>query len=81
MKEAEANGTIKVMEWNTTAWSRNSLQLNQATKDEELRALFQDVNFRHALSIAVDREQICALVDDGFSVPSQSAPQEGPGRL
>ncbi len=77
MKEAEANGTIKVMEWNTTAWSGNAIQLNQATKDEELRALFQDVNFRHALSIAVDREQICALVDDGFSVPSQSAPQEG----
>lgn len=77
MKEAEANGTIKVMEWNNTAWAGNALQLNQATKDDELRALFQNVDFRHALSIAVDRAQICALVDDDFSVPSQSAPQEG----
>lgn len=77
MKEAEANGTIKVMEWNNTAWAGNTLQLNQATKDDELRALFQNVDFRHALSIAVDRAQICALVDDDFSVPSQSAPQEG----
>lgn len=77
MKEAEAKGAIRVMEWNNTAWAGNSLQLNQATKDEELRALFQNVDFRHALSIAVDRTQICALVDDDFSVPSQSAPQEG----
>lgn len=77
MKEAEANGTIKVMEWNNTAWAGNALQLNQATKDDELRALFQNVDFRQALSIAVDRAQICALVDDDFSVPSQSAPQEG----
>ena len=77
MKEAEQKGIVKVNEWNNTAWAGNRIQLNQAVKDEDLRALFQDINFRHALSIAVDRAEISALVDDGFSVPSQSAPQEG----
>lgn len=77
LKEAEAAGRIKVNEWTNTAWNGNAVQLNQATKDEDLRALFQNVDFRHALSIAVDRQAICDLVDDGFSEPSQSAPQPG----
>lgn len=77
LKEAEADGRVKVNEWNNTAWNGNSVQLNQAVKDEDLRELFQNINFRHALSVAVDRQEICELVDDGFSSPSQSAPQEG----
>lgn len=77
LKEAEAAGRVKVNEWNNTAWNGNAVQLNQAVKDEDLRALFQDVRFRQALSVAVDRQAICDLVDDGFSEPSQSAPQLG----
>ncbi len=70
-------GGYKLVEWGNTKWNGQSMQLNQAIQDEDLRALFQNVDFRHALSIAVDRETICALIDDGFSTPSQSAPQLG----
>ena len=77
LKEAEADGRVKVNMWNNTAWAGNAIQLNQSTKDDNERALFQNINFRHALSVAVNREDICELVDDGFSTPSQSAPQEG----
>lgn len=76
-KQAEAKGNVKVNMWNNTSWSGQAIQLNQAVQDDDLRALFQNINFRHALSVAVDRQVICDLVDDGFSVPSQSAPQEG----
>lgn len=71
------NDGVLLVEWKTPAWSKQSLQLNQAIQDEDLRALFQNIKFREALSICVNREQIVELVDNGVSTPAQSAPFEG----
>ncbi len=53
------------------------MQLNQTVEDPKLRALFQNKDFRKALSIAADREEICSLVFDGFSEPTQASPASG----
>jgi len=72
-----SEATCQLVEWGSTAWSSQSMQLNLAVKDDNKRALFQDVNFRHALSIAINREQIAQLVDNGYTTPAQSSPSEG----
>lgn len=73
----KATADIALVEWTSTDWASQSMQLNLAIQDEDLRALFQNVNFRHALSIAVDRDQIAQLVDNGYTEPAQSAPGAG----
>ena len=66
-----------ITEWSSPAWSSQSMQLNLAVQDEDKRPLYQNINFRHALSIAVNRQQIADIVDQGFTKPAQSAPGEG----
>lgn len=68
---------IELVEWSSVAWASQSMQLNLAIMDEDLRALFQNVEFRHALSIAVNRDQIVELVDEGYTEAAQSAPGAG----
>ena len=77
LMDNQQSGGYRLVEWGETKWAGHAIQLNQAIQDEKLRGLFQNVNFRHALSIAVNRQQICDLVDDGFSVPRQSSPADG----
>ena len=72
-----ATADQELVEWSSTGWTSQSMQLNLAVKDELKRPLFQDVNFRHALSIIVDRNQIAQLIDNGYTEPAQSAPSEG----
>lgn len=72
-----SDADVNLVEWSTTGWSSQSMQLNQAILDLDLRALFQNVNFRHALSIAVNRAQIVELVDKGYTTASQAAPAPG----
>lgn len=67
----------ELVEWSSVAWASQSMQLNLATKDLNKRALFQNVNFRKALSIAVNREQVAELVDQGYTEPAQSSPGAG----
>ncbi|MBQ8202121.1 MAG: ABC transporter substrate-binding protein [Clostridia bacterium] len=73
----DATAAVELIEWSSVDWASNSIQLNQAIKDEDLRALFQNVKFRQALSIAVNREQIVELVDNGYTEAAQSAPAAG----
>lgn len=74
-----ASGGYELIEWQTTSWDakESEIQLNQTVKDEKIRELFQNKDFRQALSIAVDREEYAELVSDGFSTPKQSSPSEG----
>ncbi|MBQ5771803.1 MAG: ABC transporter substrate-binding protein, partial [Clostridia bacterium] len=72
-----SDSEVELVEWSSVAWASQSMQLNLAIKDEDLRKLFQNVEFRHALSIAVNREQIVELVDDGYTEAAQSAPGAG----
>ena len=68
---------VTLVEWSSVAWASQSMQLNQATKDLNKRALFQNVNFRKALSLAVNRQQIVELVDGGYTEAAQSSPGAG----
>lgn len=72
-----SDANVNLVEWSSTSWTSQSMQLNLAVKDDLKRPLFQDVNFRHALSIIVDRNQIAQLIDNGYTEPAQSAPGEG----
>jgi peptide/nickel transport system substrate-binding protein len=66
------------VEWATTDWSSQiSLSLCQTVKDLDKRALFQDVRFREALSISVDRDMLNATLMNGQSKPAQASPSEG----
>ncbi len=73
----EKGSNVTLVEWSSTGWCSQSMQLNLAVQDEAKRALFQNVDFRHALSIAIDRAQICEIIDGGYTDPAQSAPSAG----
>ena len=72
-----SDASVNLVEWSSTSWTSQSMQLNLAVKDEAKRALFQNVDFRHAISLLIDRQQISQLIDNGYTSPAQSAPPEG----
>ena len=51
-----------------------SMMFNLTHPNEAMRAVFQDVRFRQAMSVAIDREEINELIYFGLATPSQSAP-------
>ncbi len=77
LKENEDKGGYHIFMYSNTEWASQALQLNQTVTDENLRALFQDIRFREALSVAANREDICEIVYDGLVVPQQSSIPEG----
>jgi peptide/nickel transport system substrate-binding protein len=61
-------------------WMPNSfgnIMFNFTTADEVKRELYNDVNFRRALSVAIDREEIIKLIYKGGVFASQVAPMRG----
>ena len=62
----------RILEWPTGIGSDAALFFNQSTPDLVLRGLFQDLRFRQALSLAIDREEINQLVFDGQGQPRQA---------
>lgn len=77
LKENEDKGNYRIYTYSNTEWASQALQLNQTVADENLRALFQDIRFREALSVAANREDICEIVYDGLVNPQQSSIPEG----
>jgi peptide/nickel transport system substrate-binding protein len=70
--------THTIVPWFRPEWqSGPALALCQTVQDPDKRALFQDVRFREALSISVDRNLINATLMSGQSKPAQAAPAEG----
>ena len=61
----QERGDYRILEWPTGIGSDAALFFNQSTPDLVLRELFQDLRFRQALSLAIDREEINQLVFDG----------------
>lgn len=68
---------ITVNAWVSAAWSdmASQLQLNQTAEDMQKRELFQNKDFRQALSIAVDRTEVVGLLTEGWIEGAQAAPQ------
>ncbi len=58
-------------------WGGVQVTFNYTHKDSNYANLFNNVKFRQAISIAVDRAQVSELLSDGFLLPGQCAPQEG----
>ncbi len=77
LKENQKMGGYELYSWSTNFWTNMGLELNQAVKDDKLRKLFQDIRFREALSVAVDRNLYTEIVTDGFGIPQQAAPPKG----
>ena len=66
------------VQWVTADWSSPpALSLCQTVMDLDKRALFQDIRFREALSISVDRDLMNATLMNGQTKPAQAAPAEG----
>ena len=58
-------------------WGGVKVTFNYTHKDANYANLFNNVKFRQAISIAVDRNQVSELTSDGFLLPGQCAPQAG----
>ncbi len=58
-------------------WGGMKVTFNYTHTDKNYAELFNNIKFRHAISIAVDRNAVTELVSDGFLAPGQCAPQKG----
>ncbi len=66
-------GKYRVLVWRTGTGADPAIFLNQNVKDPVKRKLFQDVRFRQALSLAINREEINKILFFGLGVPMQAA--------
>lgn len=75
----ESKTKINIYEWSGADWGAVNTQLhfNLNVADEHLNALFNNKDFRHAMSICVDREELAGLLSDGWLGGGQAAPQAG----
>ncbi len=69
--------THRISSWVNSYWGEFVISLNQTVQDLDKRALFQNSDFRQALSIAVDRELLNATLRNNQSDPWQMSPPEG----
>jgi peptide/nickel transport system substrate-binding protein len=69
--------THRISKWNDVSWGQYPLSLNQTIMDPDKRALFQSVDFRQALSIAVDRNLLNATLANNQAEAWQLSPAEG----
>lgn len=76
-KAGEANGCYNVKAMVSPSWTIGALELNQTYKDAQYATLFADIDFRHALSIAVDRDEMNNILYNGLATPAQFAAPEG----
>ncbi len=71
LKLGERDGQIKVHIWKRLHSSDVAIQPNYNYDDEDLRALFWDKRFRHALSHAIDRNEMNDIIYFGRGDPRQ----------
>jgi len=68
-QENAEKGNYHMLLWPQATASNATLWFNQSYGDEKYRALFQDVNFRRAMSHAIDRDTLNQIVFLGQGVP------------
>ena len=76
-KAGEAGSCYSIKTMVSPNWTAASLQLNQTYRDAQYAALFAEIDFRHALSIAVDRSEMNEILFNGMNTPQQAAAPEG----
>lgn len=74
-----ASVEINVYEWAGSDWGNVGTQLhcNLSIANEQLNTLFNNADFRQAVSICVDRTEFADLYSDGWLEGGQAAPAEG----
>ncbi len=72
-------GGIEIYEWSGSDWGNVGTQLhfNLNVADAHLNALFNSIDFRHGMSICVDREEFAGIYSNGWQGGGQAAPQPG----
>jgi len=73
LKEAEAAGEIRVTLWPIGRGSQLALYPNLNAQEPGLRALLRQAEFRRALSLAIDREEINRVVFGGLAQPGANS--------
>lgn len=72
LKEAEKREDFKVRLWQTAKGSHLALFPNLNANDPVWRKLFQDVEFRRALSLAINRHEIKQVIYYGLAIEGQN---------
>ena len=71
LKLGERGQLMELHIWNRLHASDVAIQPNYNHPDARLRQLFQDKRFRHALSLAIDRDEMNKIIYFGRGVPRQ----------
>lgn len=76
-KAGETTGNYTMYETIQPNWTCCSIELNQAYKDQQYAELFSNIDFRHALSICVDRHEMNEILYNGLAEEAQCAAPAG----
>jgi peptide/nickel transport system substrate-binding protein len=68
-KENEVKNNYKIYLWPDAVPSKIAYYFNQSIADDSLRAIFQNVKFRQAMSVAIDRDEINEISYLGLGTP------------
>jgi len=71
-KKGEKKGNYHVMLWKNLMGSDLAFNFNLTHKDPVLRKIFNDIRFRQAMSLAINRDEINQLLFFGKAVPRQA---------
>lgn len=72
LRQGAKKFSFDVRLWDTVLGSHLAIFPNLTVKDPVYRALFREPNFRRALSMAIDREEINEILYVGLAQPSQN---------
>jgi peptide/nickel transport system substrate-binding protein len=72
-----ANGDYRLLTLVPSAAQQCQIYLNMTHKDPAMRAMFANKNFRQALSLGINRQEIIDIVYFGQSEPYQTGPRPG----
>jgi len=73
-KENEEKGNYKTLMWSRAAGAESFYAINQTIPDQpEKKKLYQDVRFRQAMSLAINRDEVNKVNFFGLATPRQAA--------
>jgi len=72
-----AKGGYRLIELINSSAQQGQIYFNMTHKDPKMRAMFGNKEFRQALSLGIDRQEIIELVYLGQSEPFQTGPRPG----
>ncbi len=77
LADEQSSGAFQIVPRIAAAVTLGNIQFNYSIEDPVLNDLFNSFEFREALSIGTDRDEINAILFNGLLTPSQWAPAAG----